>query len=154
MGPVRVLLIDEHRMLTEALASELSREPDLSVVGCAVTGDPELAALVTQARPDVITIEFEPFGPVMPLVLGQLHSACPTARIVVLTSSQDPSQVVDAARSGAVAWVPKDCSTEHLVGVLRGVCHGHASYPPEQLGVVLQELRADVQRARADGNPP
>ncbi|MCA1226861.1 LuxR C-terminal-related transcriptional regulator, partial [Saccharopolyspora sp. 6M] len=53
---------------------------------------------------------------------------------------------------GAAGWVPKECGVDELTTVLRGVCRGHAWYPPELLGEVLRGLRADVVRAaRRDG---
>jgi two-component system, NarL family, response regulator LiaR len=146
--PVRVLLVDDHQMLTEALAAELSAAPGLWVVGRCTTVDPGLARLVAQLRPDVITIELQPVGSAMHSMLCRLTTAWPAAHIVVLTASSEPARAADAARAGVDAWVPKDCSTRQLVDIVRGVCQGHASYPPECLGVVLRELRADVQRAR------
>jgi DNA-binding NarL/FixJ family response regulator len=51
---------------------------------------------------------------------------------------------VDAARAGAVAWLDKASTTEHLVEVLRGVREDRAWYPPEVLGPVLRVLRGEA----------
>ncbi len=55
VNPVRVLLVDDHQMLTEALATRLSDTPDIVVGHCAAR-DPHSEALVTVARPYVIAI--------------------------------------------------------------------------------------------------
>lgn len=150
---MKVLLIDDHQMLTEALAATLSTAPDVWVLGQCATDNPGLAAMVARLRPDVIIIEVESVGAATPAFLGRLRAAWPAARIVVLTACRDPERAVDAARAGVDAWVPKESTADQLLDVLRGVCRGHASYPPEQLGAVLRELRQDVRRAQDRSGP-
>jgi DNA-binding NarL/FixJ family response regulator len=153
MSVVRVLLIDDHLMITEALAARLSTAADLWVAGrCAVT-NPALLDIVRETRPDVITIEVEPLGDAVGQVLGRVMAAAPRARVVVLTSDQQVGHAVAAARAGVAAWVAKEQGAAELDVVLRGVVRGESSFPPAMLGVVLAELRADVGRARAgDGS--
>ncbi len=153
MDLLRVLLVDEHRMLTEALAIRLSAVPDLWVLGQYSTDDPRLTEVVSHLGPDVVVIDVAPVGPAAPGLLARLTAACPGTRLVVLTASRDPHDAVAAARIGVDAWVRKDCSVEQLVSILRGVALGHASYPPELLGMVLHELREDVRRARDRSEP-
>lgn len=153
MNLLRVLLVDDHQMLTEALSARLSAEHDLWVVGSRTTDDQQLAETVLRLRPSVITIEIEQYGLAISDVLCALRDAWPATRIVVLTASHDHLHAVEAARAGADGWVHKSSSPEHLVGVLRGVCRGQASFPSEHLGAVLRELREDVRRVR-DGSGP
>ncbi len=156
VSPVRVLLVDDHQMLTEALAARLFTTPDIVVVGHCATRDshpgaPHPEALATVARPDVITIEVTLARDAAPL-LTLFRTAWPPAHFVVLTASRDPEQAVEAARAGAVGWVSKESSIDTLIYALRCASRGHACFPPEQLGRILRELRADVGRAqRRDG---
>ncbi|MGH3718856.1 MAG: LuxR C-terminal-related transcriptional regulator [Pseudonocardiaceae bacterium] len=143
----RVLLVDSHAMLTDALTVQLSTAADLWVVGSATPEDPRLADLVRASRPDVITTEIGPAPVATGAMLRSLHAGYPPAQLVVLTGSHDCAHAVAAARAGAAAWVSKESSLEHLLTVLRGVALGHAFYPPRQLGVVLRELREDTRRA-------
>lgn len=147
MNPIRVLMVDDHEMLTEALAARLSTTPDIWVVGQCTTQDFHPARLVTLLRPDVITIEVTAGGDAATLVT-RLRSAWPATHIVVLTASRNPEQAVQAARDGADGWVSKESSVETLARVLRCAGRGHACFPPEQLGPILRELRADVARTR------
>jgi NarL family two-component system response regulator LiaR len=144
---VRVLLIDSHAMLTDALTVRLSNADDLWVVGSVSPDDPRLMDIVRTQRPDVITTEIGPAAVATGGLLRKLRAAWPPAQLVVLTASHDSSHAVAAARAGAAAWVSKESSLEHLLEVLRGVPLGYAFYPPRQLGAVLRELRDDVQRA-------
>jgi DNA-binding NarL/FixJ family response regulator len=150
--PVRVLLVDDHEMLTEALSARLARAPDMWVVGRCTTEDADLPGLAALLRPDVITIELDPASDAAAL-LARFRAAWPPAHLVVLTASRNSEQAIAAARAGADGWVSKESSVETLAHVLRTACHGHAWFPPEQLGPILRELRADVHRAHHRDGP-
>ncbi|WP_246195546.1 LuxR C-terminal-related transcriptional regulator [Halopolyspora algeriensis] len=150
---VRVFLVDDHRMLAEALTARLSATPDLWVVGQSAPQDPGLTDTAARLRPDVIVIDVEPLGPSVRGVLERLAAAWSAARIVVLTAGRGDRCAVEAARAGAAAWVSKECGAEELIGILRGVCRGHSWFPPEVLGAVLCALRDDVRRARERSGP-
>jgi DNA-binding NarL/FixJ family response regulator len=149
--PVRVLLVDDQQMLTEALAARLSATPDIVVVGHCATRDPHPEVLATVARPDVITLEVTLARDAVPL-LTLFRTAWPPAHFVILTANRDPEQAVEAARAGALGWVSKESSIDTLTYALRCASRGQACFPSEQLGRVLRELRTDVERAqRRDG---
>jgi two-component system, NarL family, response regulator LiaR len=148
LDPVRILLVDDHLMVTEALASRLSAAMDLWVAGRCTTADPNLLDIVRGLRPDVITIETEPLGGSVGEVLAGLRTARPEARVVVLSADHNIGHAVAAARAGAAAWVAKEQGAAELESVVRGVCQGCSWFPPDMLGAILRELRADVTRAR------
>jgi two-component system nitrate/nitrite response regulator NarL len=149
--PVRVLLVDDQQLLIEALATKLSTEPDIVVVGHCTMRHPDPGGLAARLRPDVITIEVAQARDAAAL-LAMFRTAWAAARFVVLTASRDPDQAVQAARAGADGWVSKESSIDVLTRALRCASQGHACFPPEHLGHVLAELRADVGRAqRRDG---
>jgi two-component system, NarL family, response regulator LiaR len=150
---LRLLLVDDYQMVTEALASRLSVAPDLWVAGCCSTNDPQLPDIVRWLRPDVIVIEVEPLGFAVGEVLRRLSAAWPPARIVVVSGDHDVAHAVDAARAGAQAWVSKEQGADELETVLRGVRQGHSWFPPEMLGEILRALRDDVRRATEYSNP-
>lgn len=145
---VRLLLIDSHRMLTEALATRLSAARDVWVAGTCTIDDPRLTEVVRTLRPDVITTEIGADQLETGRLLRLLRAAQPTAHLVVLTDTHDTAHAVAAAREGAEGWVNKESSVEYLLDVVRAVCQGHACYPSHHLGAVLRELRHDVRHAR------
>ncbi len=153
MDPLRLLLVDDHLMITEALASCFSSAMDLWVVGRCATSDPNLLDIVRGLRPDVITIEVEPLRDRVGEVLRRLMAESPAVRVVVLTCDQSVAHALDAARAGVAAWVPKEQGAAELETVLRGVCAGSSWFPPEMLGTILRELRADVNNARDQASP-
>jgi two-component system nitrate/nitrite response regulator NarL len=145
---LRVLLVDSHAMLTDALTVQLSTTIDLWVVGSATPDDPRLLDMVRTLRPDIITTEIGFATVATGGMLRKLSAAYPPVHLVVLTSSHDCAHAVAAARAGAAAWVSKESTLDHLLEVLRCVPLGHAFYPPRELSAVLRELREDVRRAR------
>lgn len=152
LSPLRVLLIDDHTMVAEALAARLSAATDIWVAGRCSATDSNLPDIVRRLRPDVVTIEVEPLGPATGNVLRELIAARPEAKVVVLSAESDIGLALDAARAGAAAWVAKSQGAAELEGILRGVCRGESWYPPEFLGEILRALRADVTRAREDSD--
>jgi two-component system, NarL family, response regulator LiaR len=144
---VRIFLVDDHHMLTEALAARLADAPDVWVVGRGAAGDSSLPAAISRSRPDVITVDVESSGTSVQELLGHLRLARAQAHVVVLTGSRNLTQVIDAA------WVQKESPADHLLAIIRSVCQGHSHYPPEYLGAVLRALRQDVRRAAAALDP-
>ncbi len=146
----RVVAIDEHRMFTEALAMSLSDEADVRVVATFAATEPDLAGKVRSIRPDVVTVDVEPFpGTAAGTLIEQLTRRDPELRVVVLTATREPRQVIEAARAGAQAWLSKEAPTIELLATIRAVCAGHARYPTDHLGAVLRELVGELRRTRA-----
>ncbi len=152
MDVLRLVLVDDYRMVTEALASRLSAAPDLWVAGCCQTDDPRLPEVVRWLRPDIVLIDVEPLGIAIAEVLSRIRAAWPDARIIVVSADEEVSHAVDAARAGADAWVSKSQGADQLETVLRGVARGHSWFPPEMLGEVIRGLRDDVETARESSN--
>jgi len=152
MNPIRLLLADDHLMITEALAARLAAAPDIWVAGRCAATDPNLPVIITGVRPDVIAIETEPFGATIGAALQRIAAVRPQAWVVVLSADRDVEHAVAAARAGAVAWVAKEQDAAEFESVVRGVVRGCSWFPADMLGEILRELRADAFRTHG-GNP-
>ena len=71
-------------------------------------------------------------------------------RIIVLSVSANASQILAAIRAGAVAWVRKDESAEHLLQVISRVAHGETWVPPSELGHVFRLLLDEQEKTQKD----
>src|SRR5580704_10599985 len=100
MNPIRLLLADDHLMITAA--------PDIWVAGRCAATDPNLFAIVKGVRPDVIAIEAEPFGSGIGETIARLGALSPDVRVVILSADRNVAHAVAAARAGAAAWVAKE----------------------------------------------
>ena len=118
MGAPRVVIVDDHTLLTEALRRLL--EPDCEVVG---TYDDPRAFLrdVTRMRPDVAVLDIS-----MPSLNGldaarELHRVLPSARIVFLTMNEDADVAAEAFRAGASAYLLKRSAAAELKAAVADV---------------------------------
>ena len=148
MDPVRLLLIDDHLMVTEALASRLSEAADIWVAGRCTTVDPSLLDIV---REGAAGCHHDRGGAAWPgrwRDAARLVATRPEAHVVVLSSDHTTAHAVEAARAGVSAWVAKEQDAAVLETVIRGVVKGRSWFPPEMLGEILPRLREDVCRAR------
>jgi two-component system, NarL family, response regulator LiaR len=152
MNPIRLLLADDHLMVTEALGSRLAAAPDLWVAGRCAATDPNLLAIIRGVRPDVVAIDVEQFGATAGAVLEQLAAIRPEVHVVVLTADRNVAHGVAAAKAGVAAWVAKEQDAAEFETVVRGVVRGRSWFPPDMLGEILRELRAEASRAHS-GDP-
>ena len=100
MTAIRVLLVDDHPLFRQGVAYTLSREPDIDVVGEAASGKQALA-LARSLVPDVILLDITmPDGDGL-ATAAQLGQELPTARVIMLTASEEGDDLVMAMKVGA-----------------------------------------------------
>jgi DNA-binding NarL/FixJ family response regulator len=126
---LRVLAVDDQRVVREGLAMLLGLLPDVEVVGTAADGE-EALALAGQLQPDVVLMDLR-----MPRVDGveatrRLRASHPAIKVVVLTTYADDRSVIDALRAGALGYLTKDAGAEEIQQALRRVADGQASLDP------------------------
>ena len=126
---IRVLAVDDQRVVREGLAMLLGLLPDVEVVGTAADGE-EALALAGELRPDVILMDLR-----MPRVDGveatrRLRASHPEIKVVVLTTYADDRSVLDALRAGALGYLTKDAGADEIRQALQRVASGQASVDP------------------------
>ncbi len=135
-----VLLVEDHRMVREALSEALKKVPDIDIVGEA--GDAhEALKLAAKLKPDVIVLDIR-----LPDVNGmevaaRLKDAGVTAKIVALSAFDDKRFVTAMVRAGASAYVTKSAAGTELVRAIRAVAAGQGYFSPEIAGALVSELR-------------
>jgi DNA-binding NarL/FixJ family response regulator len=115
--PVRVLIVDDHRMFAEALEVILATDGRIEVAGHAGTGEEAIGA-ARSARPDVVLMDIA-----MPVMDGleatrRIADEVPSAAILMLTGSNSRIDVDDARQAGAAGYVTKDRIAAELVGAI------------------------------------
>jgi DNA-binding NarL/FixJ family response regulator len=139
---VRVLLVDDHRLVTEMLGEQLRATGDIEVVGTARTGA-EAVALATRTEPDVILMDVE-----MPEMNGiaaarAILDTLPKTRIVMLTANDDQATVLDAMESGAVGYLTKDKAlVDEIVSAVHRAYQGEIMLPTNLIGRLITSLAA------------
>ncbi len=136
-----MLIVDDHALFAEALATRLSREPDLVVLP--IAGDVRRArALVDTERPHIVLLDMMLGRETGLDVLDHLRTAAPDVRGVVLSALTEIDAVVRAVRYGAVGWVSKAEGADLVARVVRDAARQGGRLPPEILGEVLRRLLA------------
>lgn len=137
----RVLLVDDHRLVREALAHALCKDPSIEVIG--ESGD--AAGALEQARrlkPDVVVLDIGlPDGSGVE-VCRELLRAQPTVRVVALSAYTDRHFVTEMLRAGASAYVTKSAAGVELILGIQAVMEGHCYVSSEIAATVLSHLGA------------
>jgi DNA-binding NarL/FixJ family response regulator len=143
--PVRLLIVDDHSAVAEALTATLSREPDIDVVGVAPNGT-QAVELAARLAPDVVLLDFRLPDATGADVVRRVHECSPTSRIVVFTGSGRDQALIGAIDAGAIGFVTKDQSFAEVLAAIRSAAGGAAAIAPALLARVLPEMRRGVDR--------
>ena len=123
-APIRVLCVDDHRLMREGLVRIVSLQPDITVVAEARTGTEAVEQFLAH-RPDVTLMDLQ-----LPVMNGlqairAIRKAQPDARVVVLTMYQGDEDIYRALQAGAAAYLLKDSVPDDLIRVIRQVHAGN-----------------------------
>ena len=137
--PIRVLLVDDQRLMREGLRILLELEPDLSIAGEAANGQ---EALNTYARlePDVVLMDVRMPGMDGVEATWRLRDRWPSARVIILTTFDDDEYVFEGLRAGARGYLLKDVSGHDLAEAVRTVAAGGALIEPSVARKVVAEF--------------
>jgi NarL family two-component system response regulator LiaR len=138
---IRVLIVDDHRMVRSGLRGFLEGEPDLNVVGEAESGE-EAVARMPELTPDVVLMDLMMPGIGGIAAIGALRHSHPLLKIMALTSFADDEQVFPALEAGANGYLLKDIDPDELVAAIRAVHAGESPLDPE----VAKRLISRFQR--------
>jgi NarL family two-component system response regulator LiaR len=140
MSAIRVVLIDDHRVVSRGVRTYLESFPDISVVGAAASGEEALKKLEEWA-PDVVVMDLLMSGGMDGIEATRLvRSRSPCTRVVVLTASTDEARLIAALRAGATGYVRKDAEPEVLPSAVRAAARGHSVLDPSVAGTALHDL--------------
>jgi DNA-binding NarL/FixJ family response regulator len=120
---IRVLCVDDHRLVREGIGLIIDREPDMTVVGSAASGA-DAIALFKQYLPDVTLMDLQ-LGRMSGLeAIRAIRRHRGDANIVVLTMYDGDEDVYRALEAGAATYLLKDMLSDDLVNIIRDVCAG------------------------------
>jgi DNA-binding NarL/FixJ family response regulator len=134
---LRLMLVDDHRILREGLKVLLGKEPDFQIA--AEAGDGSEAVRVARGSPvDVIIMDVT-----MPELSGseatrQILEASPNTKVVALSMHRNGQFVTEMLKAGATGYVVKTCIVEELARAIRAVAAGQVYLSSEVAGVVME----------------
>lgn len=139
---IRIMLVDDHKILRDALKGVLEREHDIVLVGEANDGL-EALKLAKEARPEVILMDVG--LPVMSgiEVTSALLAEQPEIKVIALSTFSDRRIVLQMLDAGARGYVVKSAGRDELLRAIRAVSHGKIYLCPDASAVLVDSVRGN-----------
>jgi DNA-binding NarL/FixJ family response regulator len=156
--PIRLLIVDDHKVVREGLRSFLGSEPGIEIVGEAADGrqalDRVMALGAEGLRPDVVLmdLEMEPVDGIE--ATREIRSRYQDVEVVALTSFVEEDRVHAALDAGAAGYLLKDADADELVAAVRAAHHGELTLDPALARRLLASLRAPRDPSPGDELTP
>ncbi|WP_307814195.1 response regulator transcription factor [Nocardioides baculatus] len=148
--PVRVLVVDDQELFRRGLIMLLGSDTDIEVVGEASDGITATDLAVTTA-PDVILLDVR-----MPRRTGVeacrgIKEAVPSAKIIMLTVSDEEADLYESVKNGASGYLLKDSSIEEVAQAIRVVNEGQSLISPSMAVKLIDEFKQMSKPEREQG---
>lgn len=148
---IRVLLVDDHKILRDALKTVLEREEDINLVGEARNGTAALK-LVRETHPDVVVMDIG-----MPEMGGiqttlAIQSERPETKVLALSTFFDRRIVLQMLGAGASGYIVKSAGSDELLRGIRSVFHGRHYLCPEVAQIVVDSMRGAKAHEKINGD--
>ena len=139
MEAIKILVVDDHPVIREGIASMLKREPDFKIVGEATNGL-EAIERVRELSPDVVLMDLR-----MPEMDGveamtKIREEKPEVKFIILTTFSDDEYIFKGIAAGARAYLLKDAPRDELFSAIRAVSRGESQIQPVVASRVLDKL--------------
>jgi DNA-binding NarL/FixJ family response regulator len=148
---IRVLLVDDHSLLREAMRSYIEHEKDMQVVGEASDGE-EAVRLSSELKPDIVIMDI-----VMPKLNGieaskQLKSANPAIAVLILTTYDDDRYILGLLEAGAAGYLLKSARGSTVVDAVRTISKGESVLHPTVIAKLLKHaMHAEAASDKMQG---
>jgi len=148
-APVDVLVIDRQRTFADAVAVWLETAAGVASA-TAVYSAQSAQCMMASSHVDIVLVDGDMPDNVSLTLCAEATCRDHPPRIIVLSASAEAGRILAAIRAGAVAWVRKDESGEHLLQVIGRVARGETWVPPSELGHVFQLLLDELSEVREE----
>lgn len=147
--PVSLLICDDHRILTDALAMVVERDPGLALVAPPVHDPEEAIRLCEEHRPDVVLMDIVFKGPLDGIeATRRIKERSPATKVVIMTAHDEDRLLVEAVEAGASGFLGKDEAADEVLGAAKAAAEGEVLIDPFTLTRILQQVarEREVQR--------
>ena len=151
MSPIRVLLVEDHRLVREGLTLLLEREPGLTVAGEAADGDAGLrlfARLAAEGTVDVVVTDIGLPGLDGLELTRRVKARAPGIPVVLLTMHDGDAYLRGMVEVGADGYVLKQAAGQDLCAAIRAVLRGEPGLSPAMAGQLLRAMRRGQPHTR------
>lgn len=143
MSPVRLLIVDDHRIFAEGLEALFRAEPDFEPVG--TVSDPgQVVGVVRSRQPDAVIMDVHLGAGNGIELTAQLMAQPVPPVVVVLTAYSDAATAIEAVKAGAMGFVSKDGPAGHIVTAVRAAVLGGSWFPAGLLAMTLAAAQSPL----------
>ncbi len=147
--PIRLVICDDHRVLTDALALIVERDGELELVGPPLARPEDAVAVCARERPDVVLMDVQ-FGGAMSGIDAThlIKQASPDTHVVVMTGHEDERRLVEAVEAGASGFLNKMEPMDDVLRAVKTVAQGESIIDPAVLTRVLRQVSREREAQR------
>jgi DNA-binding NarL/FixJ family response regulator len=143
--PIRVLVVDDHALFRRGLEFVFAQEADIEVIGEAGDGEQGVAR-AAELLPDIVLLDVR-----MPKGTGieacaAIKDVAPSAKIIMLTMSDEEADLYDAIKAGATGYLLKEISIDEVADAVRAVYDGQSLISPAMASKLLNEFAMMAKR--------
>lgn len=144
MSTIRILVVDDHKVVRQGIRSLLELEPDLKVIAEASNGA-EALKQVSTLKPDVVLLDLKMADMSGVDVCRRIATHYPASSILILTAISNDQEIFECIKAGAKGYVLKDVDVVELVHHIRIVYRGEAVLDPKVTRIVMQHMRQTAE---------
>jgi DNA-binding NarL/FixJ family response regulator len=152
MSRIRVLLIQENRLLRLGLAKMLSAVEDMSVVSATGSGEAFLKA--RKARPNVVLLDLGLKHQNTLTVVKSFKEEFPHTHVIVMDLIPDDVELVEYVKAGVSGFFLKEATFHHLLTSIRSVAKGVKVLPPPMAESLFSQIIEPVSQSSREGQWP
>jgi DNA-binding NarL/FixJ family response regulator len=149
-GPVSLVICDDHKILTDALAMVVERDAGLRMVAPPVHTPEEAVELCREHVPDVVLMDIVFKGPMDGIeATRRIKAVSPATKVVIMTAHDDEQLLVEAVEAGASGFLSKDEAADQVLAAAKAAAEGEVLIDPTTLTRLLHQV-AKEREARRD----
>lgn len=137
---IRILIVDDHRLLRAGLKTLFSADPSLEVVGEAANGE-EAIWCAEQTRPDVVLLDISMPESNSLEITRRLVETMPNTRILILTMHEDSALIQAYLQAGAAGYIIKRAAESELIDAIYAVWRGMIYVHPSMMRLIMSTDR-------------
>jgi DNA-binding NarL/FixJ family response regulator len=144
---VRLLICDDHKILTDALATVVGLDDTLEMIAPPVHEPESAIEICTEQLPDVVLMDIVFKGGMSGIdATRKIKEVSPSTKVVIMTAHDEDRLLVEAVEAGASGFLGKDEAAEELLAAAKAAAEGEVLIDPG----TLTRLLAQVARERAE----
>jgi len=149
MTRIRVLLVEDNRLLREGITAMLNEQPDIRAV--ASTGNGDALEKAQKLRPQVVLLDMGLRSQNSLRVVESVKARFPKTEVVVMDLIPVQADVVDFVKAGVSGFILKDATLDDFLHTIRSVAEGKKILPPPLTGSLFSQIvEYAIQRGNAD----